>query len=45
MPWLLFSSRPSGDVDGTITNFHGVEQISQDSVVLYELHYSGGLLR
>src|SRR5262245_42304269 len=43
MPWLLFSSRPGDDVDGTIASFHGVEQISQDSVVLYELHYRGGL--
>src|SRR5262245_16970292 len=33
------------DVDGTIASFHGVEQISQDGVVLCELHYSGGLLR
>jgi Domain of unknown function (DUF5680) len=33
------------DIYGTIANFHGVEQISQDGAVLYELRYSGGLLR
>jgi hypothetical protein len=33
------------DVDGTIASFHGVEQISQHGAVLYELRYSGGLLR
>jgi len=33
------------DVNGTIANFHGVEQISQDGAVLYELRYGGGLLR
>jgi hypothetical protein len=33
------------DVDGTIASFHGVEQISRDGAVLYELRYGGGLLR
>jgi hypothetical protein len=33
------------DVDGTLARFHGVEQISQHGAVLYELRYSGGLLR
>ena len=33
------------DVNGTIASFHGVEQISRDGAVLYELRYSGGLLR
>ena len=32
-------------VEGTLGCFHGVEQISQDGAVLYELRYSGGLLR
>jgi len=33
------------DVNGTIASFHGVEQISRDGAVLYELRYSGGLVR
>jgi Domain of unknown function (DUF5680) len=33
------------DVDGTLACFHGVEKISQHGAVLYELRYSGGLLR
>jgi len=33
------------DVDGTIASFHGVEQILRDGAVLYELRYSGGLVR
>jgi len=33
------------ELDGTIASFHGVEQISLDGAVLYELRYSGGLLR
>ena len=33
------------DIDGTLARFHGVEQILRDGTVLYELRYSGGLLR
>jgi len=33
------------DVHGTLAQFHGLEQISKRSAVLYELRYSGGLLR
>jgi len=33
------------DIDGTLARFHGLEQISQRGAVLYELRYSGGLLR
>jgi hypothetical protein len=33
------------DFDGTLACFHGVEQISRQGPVLYEVRYSGGLLR
>nr|WP_249158330.1 DUF5680 domain-containing protein [Bradyrhizobium jicamae] len=33
------------DVEGTMERFHGVETISQNDALLYELRYSGGLLR
>ena len=34
------------EVDGTLDRFHGVETIErQDGTQLYELCYSGGLLR
>jgi hypothetical protein len=33
------------NVVGTIARFHGTERISQSDRELYELHYSGGLLR
>jgi hypothetical protein len=32
-------------VEGELSRFHGVERISKRGSVLYELHYSGGLVR
>ncbi|MBR0715103.1 DUF5680 domain-containing protein [Bradyrhizobium liaoningense] len=33
------------DVEGSLDRFHGIETISKAGVQLYELRYSGGLLR
>lgn len=33
------------DVNGTLTRFQGVERIFLRNTLIYELHYSGGLLR
>jgi len=33
------------DVDGSLACFHGLERISRGGSLLYELRYSGGLLR
>lgn len=33
------------DVEGSLERFHGIETISKAGVQLYELRYSGGLLR
>jgi hypothetical protein len=32
-------------VEGALDRFHGSEEISERNSTLYELHYSGGLLR
>jgi hypothetical protein len=32
-------------VHGTLERFHGAEEISQGGKKLFELHYSGGVLR
>lgn len=35
----------SNDIKGSLARFHGIETISKAGVQLYELRYSGGLLR